>query len=247
MKPIGGKSYGSIPHLIGSRVGPSDHHAEAGQCRIATEKARDKHDLIIVQEKLDGGNVGVAKVNGEIYAITRAGYLTTTSPYRTHFAFDEYVARNKHRFDLLLKEGERVCGEWMFTAVGTKYNLPHEPFVPFDIIQGKERLTFKECAKRLREHDFTMPQTLSIGQPLCIETALTLCETSAHGAIEEVEGAIWRIERKGKVDFLCKFVKPSKVDGKYLKSDVFNGLPEGFEYLIKAFHNAQPVERQGIH
>ena len=43
-KPLGGKAYGSIPHLIGSRVGPGDHHCHEGQARIATEKVRDKHD-----------------------------------------------------------------------------------------------------------------------------------------------------------------------------------------------------------
>jgi ATP-dependent RNA circularization protein (DNA/RNA ligase family) len=230
-KPLGQKSYGSIPHLIGSRVGPSDHHAEIGQCRIATEKPRDKHDLVIVQEKLDGGNVGVAKLNGQILAVTRAGYLALTSPYKTHHAFEKYVRKNERRFDLLLSEGERVCGEWMLTAVGTKYNLPHEPFVPFDIMVGTERLLFSEVSKRLRLCDFTMPQTLSIGQPLPIETALILCETSAHGAMEEVEGAIWRVERKGKVDFLCKFVKPTKIDGKYLDAEYINQMPIEFDYL----------------
>src|SRR5690348_7436881 len=113
MKPLGYKSYGSIPHLIGSRMGPSDHHAEKGQCRIATEKTRDKHDFVIVQEKLDGGNVGIAKVNSQILAITRAGYLAETSPYATHYAFAEYVRRNEKRFNELLNEGERICGEWL--------------------------------------------------------------------------------------------------------------------------------------
>ncbi|HYF69139.1 MAG TPA: hypothetical protein VD884_13440, partial [Ohtaekwangia sp.] len=59
MKPLGGKSYGSIPHFYGSRLGPADHHCSPGQQVIATEKKRDRHDYIIVQEKLDGGNVGV--------------------------------------------------------------------------------------------------------------------------------------------------------------------------------------------
>jgi hypothetical protein len=36
-----------------------------------------------------------------------------------------------------------------------------------------------------------------------------------HGATDPVEGAIWRIERKGEVDFLAKYVRHDKVDGKY--------------------------------
>jgi hypothetical protein len=37
--------------------------------------------------------------------------------------------------------------------------------------------------------------------------------------------------RKGKVDFLCKYVRPTKVDGKYLDQDIFNEMPEEFDYL----------------
>ena len=55
-------------------------------------------------------------------------------------------------------------------------------------------------------------------------------EPSGHGAIDGVEGAVWRVERKGVVDFLGKYVRPDKVDGKYLESvtgqgPVFNWQP----------------------
>ena len=56
------KNYGHIAHLLGSRIGPGDHMCEAGQARIATLKARDRHDHIIAQEKLDGTNVGAARL-----------------------------------------------------------------------------------------------------------------------------------------------------------------------------------------
>ncbi|WP_202614648.1 RNA ligase family protein, partial [Escherichia coli] len=76
-KPLGRKAYGSIPHLPGSRLGPADHHCHEGQARICCEKPRDRHDRIIVTEKLDGGNVAIAKVNGAIFALGRAGYLAS--------------------------------------------------------------------------------------------------------------------------------------------------------------------------
>jgi hypothetical protein len=44
-KPLGMKNYGHIAHLSGSRTGPGDHSCELGQARIATLKARDRHDL----------------------------------------------------------------------------------------------------------------------------------------------------------------------------------------------------------
>ena len=30
---------------------------------------------------------------------------------------------------------------------------------------------------------------------------------------------MWRVEREGKVDFLAKFVRQGKIDGKYLNGD----------------------------
>jgi len=178
MKPLGQKAYGSIPHLSGSRLGPGDYHISEGQERIATQKKRDKHDIIVVQEKLDGSNVAVAKVNGEILALTRAGYLATSSRYEQHHYFDQWVKRNKHRFDLLLEEGERVCGEWLAMAHGTRYNLPHEPFVPFDIMRKTERLVFWRMLNRVTALDFVTPKTLNHGEPFSIEQMMEAIKVS---------------------------------------------------------------------
>lgn len=229
MKPLGHKAYGSIPHLPGSRLGAGDHHCEPGQARIACEKARDKHDIIIVQEKLDGSNVCVAKVEGRIIALTRAGYKALSSPHEQHHKFDKWVNKNYGRFDELLIEGERICGEWLLMAHGTRYELPHEPFVPFDIMAGKERMTYLSFEARIRRLDFIPPTLISIGQPLSIEKAMKSIVVSGHGAIDPVEGAIWRVERKGSVDFLVKYVRHDKEDGKYFpevtgKETVWNAV-----------------------
>lgn len=229
IKPLGHKSYGSIPHLPGSRLGIGDHHIEQGQAKIANEKVRDKHDRVIVQEKLDGSNVGVAKINGEILALTRAGYLATTSPYLQHQYFSQWVDRNKGRFDSVLKDGERICGEWLAQAHGTKYDLPHEPFVAFDLIIGKERLCYEQMQQRLSSM-FILPNLIGFG-PMSISDAMEklgygdMISYNPHGAVEQREGAIWRVERKGVVDFLTKYVHHNKEDGKYLPENNGTGHP----------------------
>lgn len=215
MKPLGHKAYGSIPHLPGSRLGIGDHHCSPGQARIACEKVRDKHDVIIVQEKLDGSNCAVAKVDGKILALGRAGYLAETSKYPVHHSFCRYVEKNKERFNILLAEGERIVGEYLAQAVGTKYNLKHEPFVPFDIMLGKIRNPYEQFIQRITMFDFVPPNLLGAGSPMSIEEAMSKIMVSGHGAIDPVEGAIWRVERKGQVDFLVKFVRHDKEDGKY--------------------------------
>ncbi len=227
-KPLGQKAYGHIAHLPGSRMGPGDHKCHEGQARIATEKTRDRHDRVYVQEKLDGSCVAVAKVDGALVALGRAGYLANTSPFQMHHMFADWVERYTRRFDDLLEDGERVVGEWLAQAHGTRYDLRPldlEPFVPFDIMRGGVRQAVEVVYDRAR--DFRLPYLLNGegAQPLSIPDALTMLGTFGHyGAIDPVEGAVWRVERKGVVDFLAKYVRPDKVDGSYLDS-VTGGEP----------------------
>lgn len=221
-KPLGHKAYGSIPHLIGSRRGPGDIGVNEGQHRICTEKARDKHDVIIVQEKLDGTCVSVAKIDNEIVPLIRAGYPAKGSNYKQHHLFHDWVMQERDRFQHLLCNGERVVGEWLAQAHGTRYDLPHEPFVAFDIMVGHERITDQEVYSRCSkpEVELVTPITIHRGGPAPIKEMMELLGIhGGHGAIDPVEGAVWRVERNGKVDYLAKFVKPSKgADGKYLES-----------------------------
>ena len=216
MKPLGHKAYGHIAHFSGSRMTPADKHCHEGQQRIMTDKTRDWRDLIIVQEKVDGSNCSIARIDNKIVALTRSGYLADTSPYKQHHHFSKWVALNYNRFWSNLSNGERIVGEWMLQAHGTRYNLIHEPFVAFDIMTGHDRLTYVEFLKRIIPSGLPTPRLIHIGQPMKLKHAIEAIKTSGHGSIDPVEGVVYRCERLGKVDFLCKWVRPDKEDGKYL-------------------------------
>lgn len=229
LKPLNRKSYGSIGHLPGSKTGSADRTVAEGQARIATERARDKNDVIIVQEKLDGSNVGVAMVNGKIFALTRVGYEAKTSPYVQHHRFAEFVYRNESRFRSVLIDGRRVCGEWMTDAHGTIYSLPHEPFVAFDLICENNVRTPYLKTKEILGGKFTLPHEVSVGPPVSVDDAIgAIGKFGKHGATEQVEGAVWRVERRGVVDYLCKYVMPDKVIGKYLGSEPVSNAWVGY-------------------
>jgi ATP-dependent RNA circularization protein (DNA/RNA ligase family) len=215
MKPLKQKAYGHIPHLPGSRLGPADRHCHEGQAKIATEKVRDRLDVVIVQEKFDGSCCAVAKVDGKILPLGRAGYLAWTSEFSVHHSFALYVKENQDRFDAFLNEGERVVGEYLAQAVGTRYELLHEPFVIFDIMKGSHRLNYKQVARRASNAGFTIPNLVGYGEPVSVKEAIDYLSKSGHGAIDPVEGAIWRVERNDEVDFLVKYVRHDKEDGKY--------------------------------
>lgn len=218
-KPLGRKAYGSIPHLPDSRIGPGDHHVHEGQARICTERARDRHDRIIVTEKLDGANVAVANVGGELHALGRQGYPAHTAPFEHIRLFGEWVRQQRERFLEMLEPGEVLHGEWMALAHGTRYDLaPGDEFIAFDLTRDGKRETWDEAAERCRSFGVATPVTLSDGPPATGAAMLERLDTVGRPVVagEQREGAVWRVERRGGYDFLAKFVRTSKVDGAYL-------------------------------
>lgn len=215
-KPLGRKSYGSIPHLPSSRIGPGDHYCHIGQQVILTEKIRDRHDRIIVTEKLDGANVSIARHEGHIIALGRAGHLAQTSPYEHIQHFAVWVHENEDRFGELC-DGERLCGEWVSMAHGTLYRSIDVPFVPFDLMVGEKRKPTDEMVDLALRCYLEPAHVISDGDPVSIEQAMSLLGDSGfYGAEDGPEGAVWRCESRGGFNFIAKFVRHDKQDGKYL-------------------------------
>jgi hypothetical protein len=229
-KPVGGKAYGSIPHLPNSRLGSGDHHIDPGSASLLTERVRDRHDRVIVREKLDGSCVAIARVNNELLPLSRAGYHARTSPYEQHHVFADWLDINRAWFEFL-DEGERIAGEWLALAHGTLYGglTNHTVFVAFDILRGKARATHDELTRRAAH--LAQPATLhDANAALPINRALELLgEHGHHGATESVEGIVYRLERHGNVEFLAKYVHTFKQDGKYFAEftgrDIWNYRP----------------------
>ena len=221
MKPLNRKNYGSIPHLSNSKLGIGDHFIHKGQERILTEKVRDKHDKIFVFEKYDGSNVGICKVNNKIVALTRSGYTAITSPYKQHHLFSEWVYKNELTWFHLLENGERIAGEWLAQAHGIKYKIDErlEPIVFFDHFNAKnERSSFDVLDTFYKEYEIQLPRLLHVGKAEKPSNIITELNKNTYGITpeEKPEGMVYRVERKGKVDFLAKWVRNDFEAGKYI-------------------------------
>lgn len=228
-KPISGRAYGTISHLPDSFVSRGDKYIKEPEANILTVKSR-KDDVIVVQEKLDGTCVAVCKINGELVPIQRKGYPCWSSPHSMHGMFAVWVEQNKEKLQAILRDGERLVGEWIVQAHGTRYELHGraEPFVPFDLFDANNRrLTCANMHYRLyddRKGYLLRPVRLvHIGAACSVE----LAKEFAYGgwsnpdriwpvAGESSEGFVWRCERGDRVLFLAKWVRPDFVVGKYL-------------------------------
>jgi len=218
------KNYGSIPHLSTSKLTQqADKKIHEGQEKILTEKERDWKDTIIITEKIDGSNVGVIKKDGRLIALSRAGYDVNSSPYDQHKLFYKYVYNNVSMFSWL-PDGWRVVGEWCIMAHGTIYDISGEsPFVAFDIVnQEDERITYIDFIKICSKYSIPTVPLLHIGQAVSIKNAVKLMGSGHYGKPDKPEGFVCRVEREGKVDFLAKWVRHDKEDGKYLDNIIWN-------------------------
>lgn len=196
-------------------MGPGDWSIPEGQQRICTEKVRDSHDVIVVQEKLDGSCVAVALIDDAIHPLIRAGWPADSSPYEQHHLFAQWVRQNEDRFRVILKNGERLCGEWLAQAHGTVYDLNgREPFAVFDLMIGDRRISYDALHERIDGH-FSTPSLLHVGDAIGVEKALEI-HSRHKWPCDEIEGVVYRCERRGQVEFLAKYVRPDKKDGKYL-------------------------------
>ena len=221
MKPLNRKNYGSIPHLSNSKLGVGDHFIEKGQERILTEKVRDKHDEIFVFEKYDGSNVGIGKLNNKIFALTRSGYEAKTSPYKQHHLFSDWVEKRKSMFNDILNDGERISGEWMAKAHGLIYYIEEgvDPIVFFDHFDANnQRSQIDGLIELSVAYGLQIPRLLHRGKSVEVSDLQTELNRRSWGiySYEKPEGMVYRVERKGKVDFLAKWVRSDFEAGKYI-------------------------------
>jgi hypothetical protein len=116
------------------------------------------------------------------------------------------------------------------------YQIETEPFIAFDYFQNLERITASDLTNYLRPVGFTTPRIIAIGwEPRPIEPMLRrLNVKTRHPVISNglPEGLIYRVERKGKLDFIAKFVRKDFEPGIFLPelngtgAEIWNFNPE---------------------
>ena len=236
IKPLGKKAYGSTPHLLGSRLGPADHSITESQTELFTGIRKRHGDRFIVTEKIDGSCVSIAKHDNDILSLSRSGYLASDCPYEVHKAFNRWTLQRKSRLSILLLNGERLVGEWLYTAMGTKYLIddPERLLIGFSIINEKGRIPFDEFKSRMTDTGLLQAHVISDGPAISPEEAMAyLGSNGFHGALDGTEGAVWVHESKGKFQSIAKFVKHDKIDGKYIPS--ISGKDEITNYIGPEF------------
>jgi hypothetical protein len=133
--------YPRTPHLEGSRLQPGDHDLE--QTPLAALRGR----FVVVEEKLDGANAGIAiGADGRLRLQSR-GHALTGGPRERHFdLFKRWAGAHAEVLARVCAGGLTVYGEWLYAKHTIFYDaLPHY-FLEFDVLDDTGR--FWSTARR---------------------------------------------------------------------------------------------------
>ena len=221
MKPLGVKNYGSTPHLQHSKLGKHDKFITHGQHDIIFKKPR-KGDLLIVTEKYDGSNAGVARINGILVAITRSGHLAKESDFEHYREFARWVDAFQNMF-FFLKEGWRVAGEWMFKQISLSYEIQGQQnvFIAFDIFNDSNKRVLPDVPLF-----FPTARVLYEGtdSPNHNRLLATLRVGSYFAYTPKPEGYVVQVWNNGSFDFQAKWVREDFEAGVYLNENRLNTI-----------------------
>ena len=155
---------------------------------LAPAIARHFSDMVAVEEKMNGHNVRVASINGDIVALTRGGFVC---PYSTE------VARRLVPEDLFDSHPHLVlCGE----MIG-----PENPYVAKEIYPT-DSIDFYlfDIAEKNAKGTFGVHRTHEAAESFGLKAAAFLGEFSKDVAAERIREIIIRLSRQGREGVVMK-------------------------------------------
>lgn len=136
--------YPRTPHLFGSKGTDDDKHlGEADSNRFITD------DSLIVEEKIDGTNVGIHFSGDGNLVLQCRGHLITEGMHPQYDLFKQWARVKRYTLEERLGIRFILFGEWVYARHSVFYRqLPHY-FFAFDI-HDKEAEAFLDLEQRLK-------------------------------------------------------------------------------------------------
>lgn len=219
-----GTSYGDFtkyprtPHLFGSRGTDDDKHlGEAESTAFIADES------LIIEEKIDGTNVGIHFSEAGELVLQCRGHLITEGMHPQYDLFKQWASVKRRVLENTLGSRFIVFGEWVYARHSIAYRKLTHYFFEFDIYD-KERAEFLDLKRRLSLLAGTGIETVPIVHTGSVsrEELKTLIGSSRFGSHFEnpvtgqpdslMEGLYLRTEAGGAVSGRAKFVRPEFVE-----------------------------------
>lgn len=210
--------YPRTPHLFGSKGTDDDKHLSEVE---SDEFIAD--DSLIVEEKIDGTNVGIHfSVDGEMMLQCR-GHLITEGMHPQYDLFKQWAAVKRNVLEERIENRFIMFGEWVYARHSVFYRQLTHYFFEFDIYD-KENEAFLDLEQRLNLLEGTGIETVPVVQtgsvkrsdldklvgPSTFDSQFDNPTTQRTDNL--MEGLYVRTESDGVVTGRAKFVRPEFVE-----------------------------------
>lgn len=125
--------YPRTPHLFGSKGTDDDKHlGEAESTAFIAD------DSLIVEEKIDGTNVGIHFSNSGEMVLQCRGHLITEGMHPQYDLFKQWAAVKRHLLEGRFENRYILFGEWVYARHSIHYQRLSHYFFEFDIYDKTE-------------------------------------------------------------------------------------------------------------
>ena len=210
--------YPRTPHLFGSRGTDDDKHLGPDESPAFLADAS-----LVVEEKLDGTNVGIHFTPAGRMVLQCRGHEITTGMHAQYDLFKQWTMGKRPVLEAMLGDRLLLFGEWLYARHSLHYRrLPHY-FFEFDIYDKRGRV-FLDLAARLERLEGTGIVTVPVVHrgPATVDQLRGLVGPSRFDSVFEnpltgrgdnlMEGLYLRTEAGGVVTGRAKFVRPEFVE-----------------------------------
>jgi RNA ligase len=210
--------YPRTPHLFGSKGTDDDKH-------LGHKESEEfiKDPSLIVEEKLDGTNVGIHFTTAGRMVLQCRGHEVTEGMHPQYDLFKQWTAVKRSVFEEMLENRFILYGEWLYAKHSVHYRGLPQYFFEFDIYD-KDAGEFLDLEARLRMLEGTGIQTVPVihrGKATLGELVDLVGNSAFDSAFENpisgktdalMEGLYLRTEAEGRVTGRAKMVRPEFVE-----------------------------------
>lgn len=210
--------YPRTPHLFGSKGTDDDKHLGQRESEAFIADAS-----LIVEEKLDGTNVGIHFNSRGRMVLQCRGHEITDGMHPQYDLFKQWTSVKRPVLEAMLEDRFILYGEWLYAKHSVHYRkLPHY-FFEFDIYD-KDQAQFLDLDARMRMLSLVGLQTVPVihrGKAKQADLNALIGPSAFDSAFDNpmtgrtdrlMEGIYLRTEAKGFVTGRAKMVRPEFVE-----------------------------------
>ena len=237
--------YPRTPHIEGSRLQSGDEDIS----QIPFSAIAGLH--AVVEEKVDGANVGISFSGGEMYLQSRGHFLRGGSKEKEYELFKLWAATHREELYTLLGERYIMYGEWLYAKHKVYYNaLPHY-FLEFDIFD-RECGVYLDTGARKMILDGSSVRSVPVlfeGVLHSREQLISLIKRSNYIKGKHLAELGEKAERMGldRVRILAETDPSDLMEGLYIKIEDGGEVKARMKYVRHGYTQAASVENWHSH